>query len=142
MLEHVPDPSSLLKRCRGLLTEGGVLIIAVPNEINSFIKRPAKRLSSILRVGSFKEYGKFGLPEIVLDGSLSEIHLSHFTVEVLEKWLNLNSFIILEDRLDPYYSATGIRKRVHDLLFVVFSAIEAALGVNLYDSIWVAAKRR
>ena len=142
VLEHLPDPSSVLKRCRDLLSEEGVLIIAVPNEIDSFIKRPVKRLSSILGIGRFKKCGKFGLPELVLDGSLSEIHLSHFTVPTLKKWLNENNFVILEDTLDPYYSATGGRKKVHDLLFLVFSAIKTALRVNLYDAIWIAAKCR
>jgi ubiquinone/menaquinone biosynthesis C-methylase UbiE len=142
ILEHVPDPSSVIDRCYELLSDEGVLIIAVPNEINSLIKRPVKRLLSILRVGKFKKYGKFGLPRIKLNGSLSEIHLSHFTVPTLKKLLNKKKLVIVEDTLDPYSAATGIKKIIQDLLFFISLTIKNIFKVNIYDSIWIAAKRK
>lgn len=141
-LEHVPDPSSVIEKCHDLLSEEGVLVIAVPNEINSFIKRPIKRLLSTLRVGKFKKYGKFGLPKIELNGSLNEIHLSHFTVPTLKKWLNGKNLTIVKNSLDPYYTATGIKKFIHDLLYFIFLTIKNTFKVNIYDSIWIAAKRK
>ena len=142
ILEHVPDPSSVIERCYELLSDKGVLIIAVPNEINSLIKRPVKRLLSILHIGKFKKYGKFGLPKIELNGSLSEIHLSHFTVPALKEWLNKKNLVIVEDTLDPYSAATGIKKIIQDLLYFISLTIKNIFRVNIYDSIWIAAKRK
>ncbi len=92
VLEHVPDPSRLIEKCYSLLGQKGILIIAIPNEIHSFVTRPIKRLFSTLKIGKFAEYGIFGLPKIELDGTLGEIHLSHFTASSLEKWLNKKGF--------------------------------------------------
>ncbi len=142
MLEHAPDPSSVIERCHDLLSEEGVLIIAVPNEINSFIRRPIKRLLSILCVGRFRKYGTFGLPKIELNGSLTEIHLSHFTVPTLKKWLNRKHLTVIEDTLDPYYPVTGIGKIIQDLLYFIFLMIRNTFKVNIYDTIWIAAKHK
>lgn len=142
ILEHVPDPTRLIERCYNLLNKQGVLIIAVPNEINSLIKRPIKRLFSILRIGKFRKYGIFGLPKIELDGTLSEIHLSHFTVSTLKKWLTKKHFIVVEDTLDPYYAATGVKKFIHDFVYLIFLIIKRITNYNLYDAIWIVAKRQ
>lgn len=142
VLEHVPDPSRLIERCNNLLNEQGVLIIAVPNELNSFPKPLIKRLFSILRIGKFRNYGIFGLPKLELDGTLNEIHLSHFTVPSLRRWLTEKNFIIVEDTLDPYYAATGILKIIHDLIYLFFLIIKRISNLNLYDSIWIVAKRK
>lgn len=142
ILEHVHDPSSVIEKCYGLLSDEGVLIISAPNEINSFIRRPAVRLLSILRVGRFRKYGKFGLPKLELDGSLSEIHLSHFTAPLLKEWLTKKNFIVVEDTLDPYYAATGIKKIVHDLLYLIFLITKKIFKINLYDTICIVAKRK
>jgi len=141
VLEHVPDPSRLIEKCYGLLSEQGILIIAIPNEINSFITRPIKRLFSILQIGKFREYGIFGLPKIELDGTLDEIHLSHFTVSSLKKWLTKRNLIIVENTLDPYYAATGILRIIHDLIYSVFLIIKRISNRNWYDTIWIVAKR-
>jgi ubiquinone/menaquinone biosynthesis C-methylase UbiE len=142
VLEHVPDPSQLIKRCYNLLNQQGVLIIAVPNEIDSFIARPIKRLFSVFRIHSFRKYGVFGLPKVELDGTLGEIHLSHFTVSSLRKLLTKKNFAVVKDTLDPYYVATGILKVIHDLLFLIFLTIKRISNSNLYDTIWIVAKRK
>jgi 2-polyprenyl-3-methyl-5-hydroxy-6-metoxy-1,4-benzoquinol methylase len=142
VLEHVPNPSQLIRRCYDLLNQQGVLIIAVPNEIHSFIARPIRRLLSIFRIHSFRKYGVFGLPKIELDGTLSEIHLSHFTVSSLRRWLTKENFAVVEDTLDPYYVATGVLEVIHDLLFLIFLTIKRISNSNLYDTIWIVAKRK
>ncbi len=141
VLEHVPNPSLVIKKCYSLLTPNGVLIIAVPNEIHSFIKRPVRRTLSILKIGKFKNYGTFGLPRLTLDGTLREIHLSHFTVSSLKRWLSNENFTVVEDTLDPYYSAAGISKIAHGCLYFASLFIKKALDVNLYDTILMVAKR-
>lgn len=87
VLEHVPDPSGLIERCYNLLKEKGIIVIAIPNDINSLIKNPFKRLLSILRIGKIRRFGIFGLPKIELDSSLAEIYVSHFTVSSLKNGL-------------------------------------------------------
>ena len=141
VLEHVPDPSLVLKTCHGLLTPTGVLVIAVPNEIHSFIKRPIRRLLSILKIGKFKNYGTFGLPRLTLDGTLREIHLTHFTVSSLKRKLSNENFIVVEDALDPYYAAAGLAKIAHGVLYSASLFIKRAFDLNLYDTILMVAKR-
>ena len=141
VLEHVPDPSALLERCHNLLKEKGVIVIAVPNDIDSFIKNPFKRLLSTLRIGKFRRFGVFGLPKIELDGSLAEIHISHFTVSSLKNGLVNKGFVVVQDTLDPFYAATGIQKTIHDLLYLVSLIIKKITNHNPYYTIWIAAER-
>ena len=141
VLEHVTNPSRLIERCYNLLNKQGVLVIAVPNDINSF-KRILIKFLSILQIGKFRKYGKLGLPKLELDSTLSEIHLSHFTVSSLKKLLTENNFIIIEDTLDPYYTARGIKKIIQDLIYLFFLIIiKKIFNYNLYNTIWIVAKR-
>ncbi|GFP24459.1 hypothetical protein HKBW3S09_01926, partial [Candidatus Hakubella thermalkaliphila] len=115
VLEHVPNPSSTMERCRELLNNGGILIIAVPNDTIG-IRPTVIRLLSTFKIGKFRNYGRLGLPRLALDGSQSEIHLSHFTPSVLKGFLERNGFVVIRNTLDPYYAAKGIKKVFHDLL--------------------------
>lgn len=142
VLEHVPYPSRLIEKCYNLLDKEGILIITVPNEINSFVKPPLKRLLSFFRIGKFKKYGIFGLPKLELNGTLSEIHLSHFTSSCLKKWLSKKKFVVIEDTLDPYYIAMGINKIIHDCLYLFFLTIKNIFKVNIYDTIWIVARHK
>ncbi len=145
VLEHVPDPSRLIERCYNLLNEQGILIIAVPNDIDSFRRRircTIGCLLSVFQIGKFRKYEMFGLPKIELDRTSSEIHLSHFTVSSLAKCLTKKNFVIVEDTLDPYYAATGIKKIIHDLLYLIFLIIKRITNCNLYDTIWMVVKRK
>jgi SAM-dependent methyltransferase len=139
VLEHVPNPLSTIKRCKELLNNEGILIIAVPNNFIS-IKSVVKRLLSILKIGRFRNYGRLGLPTLALNGSQREIHLSHFTPSVLKGFLERNGFIVIRNTLDPYYAAKGIKKVFHDLLYFSCLLLMKAFKVNLYDTIWMVAK--
>jgi 2-polyprenyl-3-methyl-5-hydroxy-6-metoxy-1,4-benzoquinol methylase len=65
ILEHLQDPSSLLKECRELLKEKGKIIISVPNVANWFI-----------RLGLL--FGKFDYRE---RGILDKTHIKFFTLK-------------------------------------------------------------
>jgi ubiquinone/menaquinone biosynthesis C-methylase UbiE len=144
-LEHVPSPSSLIEKCRRLLKDGGIVVIAVPNELGSFeslIKRPVKRLLSAISLPAGKRYGAYGLPKLTLDGSLDEIHLSFFTVATLRRLVERCGFRVVDEALDPYYAATGLMKAFHGLVYLKCLAFYRLFRINLYPAIWLVAKRK
>jgi SAM-dependent methyltransferase len=140
VLEHVPNPLSTIKRCKELLNNEGILIVAVPNNVIS-IKSVVNRLLSILKIGRFRNYGKLGLPKLELNENQREIHLSHFTPSVLKRFLERNGFVVIRNTLDPYYVAKGIKKMFHDLFYLSCSAVMKVSRINLYNTIWMVAKR-
>ncbi|OGC50218.1 hypothetical protein A2716_03345 [candidate division WWE3 bacterium RIFCSPHIGHO2_01_FULL_40_23] len=139
VLEHVHYPRDVIKICFMLLKKGGVLVIAVPNDVNS-LKFLVKRF---LRKFGIRKYGegKMQFPKVVLDGSIREIHLSHFTTKTLTKVLEKEGFKVTDSSLDPYYAAKGLKLFAKDLYFMFHYVINLLFGVNFYDSIWVAARK-
>jgi SAM-dependent methyltransferase len=141
VLEHVPSPTAIIRKCRELLNPGGILVLAVPNDTRSFTERPLKRLLAILGIGKFKRYGKYCLPKIVLDGSLAEIHVSHFSVSTLKPWLKRQGLQLLDSGLDRYYVNQGVRRWIYHCFYAVSYVIHKLFRVNLYDTIWMVAKK-
>jgi SAM-dependent methyltransferase len=140
VLEHVPDPRLVLKRCNSLLSAEGILVIAVPNEVAS-LRGSLKRM--FVRIGIRPRHGtgKLGLPRISLDGSIDEIHLSHFSPIVLHRLLQATGFSVIASTLDPYYVATGIRRLKADVYYHCCLALLHIFKVNLYDTILVIARK-
>jgi ubiquinone/menaquinone biosynthesis C-methylase UbiE len=140
VLEHVHDPRSVLKRCHSLLTEQGVLVIAVPNEVASlraFIKRVFMNVGLKKRNGA----GKLGLRGISLDSDSVEVHLSHFSPRVLHQLLESSGFSIIVSTLDPYYVATGVHKFKEDIYYFFCLVIRHVFRVNVYDAILVISRK-
>lgn len=140
VLEHVPDPSNIISICRTLLTNEGVLVIAVPNDVRA-LKTKLKLLLKKIGVNKFQNLGKIGLPKIKLDGTIDEIHLSHFTPEVIKYLLTAHGFQIVEESLDPYYSVKGIKKVIFHAYYFASSVINKLFKINFYDTIWVVARK-
>lgn len=140
VLEHVPSPRALIVRCRALLTDGGVLVIAVPNDFGSLYTK-LKLLSKSLGFKKYAHLGRLGLSPITLDGEMQEIHLSHFTPRVLQRLLEATGFRVLENSLDPHYALDGLKEVIWGLYYAVSSAVNLALRINLYETIWVVAKK-
>ena len=142
VLEHVPDPISALRICHSLLSDQGVLIIAVPSEVAS-LRASLKRLlvaRGILhpRRGA----GRFGLPLIKLTEETSEVHLSHFTPPVLCDLLRRTGFSILKQTLDPHYVRTNRKEKLRaDLYYHFCLAARSLLGTNIYDAMLVIARK-
>jgi len=132
VLEHVPSPRLLLEKAYELLTPGGYLYIAVPNDVPAAYKRrePLPTPSSL------------GLSKIRLDGTISEIHLSHFRAEVLREALINCGFSVKRQTLDPYFVASGLpRLKAEGLLF--YHRIIEKLGFDSsYDASWTVAVRQ
>jgi SAM-dependent methyltransferase len=141
VLEHVASPSSTLARCRDLLAPTGIIIVAVPNELESW-RRVVKTALRKLSPGRFRNCGAYGLLPLRLDDSGQEIHLSHFTPRVLRLLLEQTRLRVVKESLDPYYAATGVSKVVNDGLYYFFSAVHRLLGINWYETVWMVATRQ
>lgn len=141
VLEHVHDPAAVVKKCHDLLRDNGILLIAVPNELQSFRQ---KARSYLCRLGLLKStfHGKFGIAPIVLDGSLAEIHLSHFTPSVIDSLVRRYGFAVLENSLDPYFVAKGWVNVFQLMYYRLMDLILRLTRHNFYDTIWLVAKKQ
>ena len=140
VLEHVPDPKSMLRRCHSLLSPQGILVIAVPNEVAS-LRASLRKILVRARVKKQRRVGKFGLPRINLDRDSAEVHLSHFTPSVLRRLLHATGFSIVKETLDPYYVAEGAAKLKADAYYYCCLAFLWMLRVNIYDAMLVIAQK-
>ena len=137
-LEHVPSPSSTIKKCKALLKDDGILVIAVPNDLES-LKAKARILLSMFKVGKWKNRGVFGFPKITLDGAESEIHVSHFNQAVLKSFFSRQGLVVIDDTIDPSYVQKGFKKFLYDALYVCCLAIKTITGKNYFGAIWMVA---
>lgn len=140
VLEHVPDPKSVLKTCHSLLSPEGILVIGVPNEVTS-LRASVKRMLARAGLRKQREVGQFGLPRISLEPDSVEVHLSHFTPKVLHHLLRTTDFCVIENTLDPYYTATGIAKLRADIYYYACLAFLKVFKVNLYETMLVIARK-
>ena len=138
VLEHVPDPVRLIRRCRDLLRPQGILAIAVPNDVKAWSSR-IKKLGKRLGLGPFQKFSP--VLGISRAGTSREIHLSHFTPDVLRRLLEESGFTLVEESLDPYYVSMGARLLLDSIYHALHRALHAALKVNYYDTIWIIARK-
>src|SRR5689334_7346397 len=138
VLEHVPDPARLIDLCRDLLRRKGIVVIAVPNDVlawSSTIKKAGKRLG-------LKPFQKFSpVLGIARAGLSREIHLSHFTPDVLRQLLERSGLAVVEESLDPYYVSSSIRRMVDSAYCGLHRMLYAAFKINRYETIWMVARK-
>jgi SAM-dependent methyltransferase len=140
VLEHVLNPRLVLQRCNSLLSAEGILVVAVPNEVAS-LRGFAKQMFARIGIRRRQGTGKLGLRRISLDGSIDEIHLSHFSPKVLHRLLQATGFSVISSTLDPYYVVTGIRRLKADMYYHCCLAFSYIFKVNLYDTTLVIARK-
>jgi len=143
-LEHLPNPKEVIEKCRALLRDDGVLVIAVPNDLRSWrmrTRRWIKRLLKRVGLSRFRHVGPSGFSKIQLDGSADEIHLSHFTPNVLRRLLEGAGFRVIQESLDPYFAGRGPRLLLHHLWYLLASCVMAVFRTNIYDTIWMVATK-
>ncbi len=140
VLEHVPDPRSVLDNCRRLLRAEGILVIAVPNEVAS-LRAITRRALTKAKLFKSHRFGDFGLPRITLDANTHEVHLSHFTPAVLHRLLAATGFSVIQSTLDPYYVLTGWSRLKQDIYYNCCLALSYLFRVNLYDAMLVIARK-
>lgn len=139
VLEHVLSPKQVITTCHSLLNKNGVLFVAVPNDL--FLIE--KKMSRLRRCLGFKasEEASSSFQKIRFDGTMPEIHLSHFTPTTLKYLLANSGFQILEMSLDPAYAASGLRRVVYGVHYYVHSLLSAIARYNFYSTIWIVAKK-
>lgn len=141
VLEHVHNPKSLLRICHSLLSADGVLVIAVPSEVSSLRAR-ARRWVMNAGLKERRGLGKFGLPLVSLGPQNGEVHLSHFTPEVLDQLLQNTGFSVLEKTLDPYYLCGNRLNRLKaDVYYYSCLAFMQIFHMNVYDTMLVIARK-
>ena len=141
VLEHVPDPRATVEHCFRALRPGGWLVVAVPNDMGA-----KQRVQSGLGRLGMRRYATRGplalaVPAITLGPEQEEVHLSHFGPGVLRTLLGTAGFVDIVTSLDPYHAESGARGAREDVKFALCAAVERATGANLYDTIWVQARR-
>ncbi|AXI24806.1 hypothetical protein CFE53_00955 [Methanofervidicoccus sp. A16] len=138
VLEHVPDPVSTMLSVKKLLSEDGIVVIAIPNEIEGIRWRIGRFIKSLV---FNKKFSRYGIPKITLDDTQGEVHLSYFTRKSIKYLLERTGFEIIEDTLDPYYVVNGrIKFILHTLYYYICLIIKNLLNVNVYDTMWIVAK--
>ncbi|ABQ27932.1 Methyltransferase type 11 [Geotalea uraniireducens Rf4] len=141
VLEHVHNPVDVVRKCHALLRDNGMLLIAVPNELES-LRRRVRHALNRLGLRQIKYHGLLGIPKIVLDGSLAEIHLSHFTPAVVADLVQRNGFAVVENDLDPYYVKHGPAGLLHAAYYRLMRVLWKLTGKNFYDTIWLVARKQ
>ena len=76
-----------------------------------------------------------------MDGSIDEIHLSHFKPRVLQRLLEGSGFRVVENSLDPQYAATGFKSVLWTMFYSVSTLIRFVFRINLYETTWVIARK-
>jgi ubiquinone/menaquinone biosynthesis C-methylase UbiE len=138
VLEHVPDPAKLMRRCHTLLRGNGVLFVAVPNDVLAWTSK-AKRLGKKLGIGAFAKFSP--VLGISRAGASREIHLSHFTQPVLRQLLENAGMTVSDESMDPFYASAGLRLAFDAVYYTAHKFLRAVLKVNRYDTIWMVARK-
>jgi ubiquinone/menaquinone biosynthesis C-methylase UbiE len=138
VLEHVPDPCTLIHRCHTLLRPPGILAIAVPNDVLAWTSK-IKKMGKQLGLKPFEKFSsKLGISRA---GASREIHLSHFTPSVLRRLVENSGLQIIEESLDPYYVSRGARLFLDGAYYAAHRILHAALKINRYETIWMVARK-
>lgn len=126
VLEHVPDPPRTIRECLRLLAPGGLLVIAVPNEVDALSAR-LHRLARTLGLPGLPRRGRMGLRTLRTHPGLQEIHLTRFQDASLQGLMRAAGLEILGTGPDFHDPATGWRAAAMGAYFGL-SRVWTALG--------------
>lgn len=127
VLEHVPSPFRTLRAARRLLSPGGLVVIAVPNDAAAMLV--PRRLKRFLTRQEFHRY------EPVTPGQ--EIHLSHFSPAVLRRLLLRTGFAPRRVTVDDQYPTPNA---LTEARVTATRLLAAGTGINLGNSLLVSGR--
>jgi len=102
VLEHVPDPRSVLRACAGHLADGGIVVVNGPSRRGIFF-RTARRLHRLGYRAPLDRMWQLGLPSP---------HLSYFEPLTLRALAELEGFTEIHRFPLPTLSRHGLRERL------------------------------
>jgi SAM-dependent methyltransferase len=139
VVEHVDDPKTTLTTCVRLLREDGMIVMAVPNEIQGF-RFVVTRL--LRRVGGRLIRRPFFTPPIDLTVPDQEIHLSYFTPRTAVELFTACGLTVEAVVLDPYYAVSGsFVARLKGLWYGVSRVITRMTGHIGFDAFIVIGRK-
>jgi 2-polyprenyl-3-methyl-5-hydroxy-6-metoxy-1,4-benzoquinol methylase len=133
VLEHVPDPLDLLRRCRGLLAPGGRLILAMPND-GAAARRLTEATNIVRRVAGRPVSGRY-LP--LAPGV--ESHIQHFEPATVRRAIQATGFDVVSISADD---AAPRRSRPGRAVFAVRAGMTRLLPWNFAHEMLVVARPR
>ena len=141
VLEHVPNPRAVVEKCFSLLRNHGVLVVAVPNDGGS-LKSRLRGLLGRLGAKRYHDAIQLGPRRIQLDGSMDEIHLSHFAPGVVRRLLERCRFRVIEESIDPCcIPRDGALGFAQNLWYFGSLVTHALSGKNIDDAIWMVGQK-
>ena len=140
VLEHVPNPRDTLESCYKNLAVNGIVVVAVPNDLQN-IKNKIKYLLTLTGIKTYTNFNKYMLPEIKLDGTVDEIHLSHFYPKTLCRLFNSVGLKVIDLTLDPHYVVSGLALMKKNIYFFLLNFVNSIFRLNLYETTWIVGKK-
>jgi 2-polyprenyl-3-methyl-5-hydroxy-6-metoxy-1,4-benzoquinol methylase len=140
VVEHVDDPAVTLATCASLLNDRGLIVMAVPNEIQG-LRFVLTRL--VCRIAPGRIARPFFTPPINLSVPDQEIHLNYFTPQSAARLFDKCGFEVQAILPDPYYP---VKKNVMTMAkacwYKVSRIIQRLTGHVSYDAFLVIGRRR
>lgn len=129
VLEHVPRPDPVLRRCDTMLRNGGICFIRTPNAAVQLFRARMKKL--ILGMRSDSGY------------LMARDHLHHYSMKSIRRLLERNGFSRIEFiHLHPIGSADALGQIAKSVCFNVVRAFAFATGDRLnFDNLFVVARK-
>jgi len=60
----------------------------------------------------------------------------------LKKYLSDRGFEIIDISLDPYFATKNLKQVIDDIYYKINVVFHFLTGINVYDTIWISAKKR
>ncbi len=140
LVEHVDDPAVTLSTAVQLLEDQGLIVMAVPDEIQGYRFVLARLLC---RIAPGRIARPFFTPPIDLNVPDQEIHLNYFTPETATRLFEACGLEVQEIVLDPYYPVTnGAVTTAKALWYAVSRVIKALTGYISFDAFMVIGRKR
>jgi len=64
-----------------------------------------------------------------------------YTIE-FKKYLSDRGFEIIDISLDPYFAAKNLKQVIENIYYKINVVFHVLTGINVYDTIWVSARKR